>query len=610
MVHKKPAKTKTINKPGKKVEPPATIYPVNYWLALLCSVMGFLLYMNTIRHGYVLDDSTVITSNRFVQEGFSGIPKLLTIDLWHFSGLKLGYYRPLPLITFAIENEFFKLNPHVSHLNNVLLFALTTFFVFLFISKIFPSRNPVYALFVTLLFAAYPVHTEVVANIKSRDELLGFFNIVVMGFFALQYLDRKKKRYLIFSLFFFYLALLSKESAITSILLIPLYLYYRGHKKISELVKKSLPYVAAITLFYIQKKILFETFTTIIPNDIVNYPYNNPEVKYSSLFMLFLFFFRVLIYPNPLRYDYSYNYLPAVNWDSPLAWLGLLAFGLFIWLGIKQIQKRSSLGFAIGFFLVTLIPALAFVSLRGGIFAERFLFAPSLGFSIAVVWILEKVTRTSFSKPFRMNIDSVKSVMIIFPLILIIAVLYSYKTVNRNKGWKDGFTLYSTDIKTGATSVQNQLHLASFYLREAYKETDKQKKTEEIIEGQRGLRQALTVLPTFGDAFFWMGYVYELRATFQGIQNIDTAIYYYNQAIIYSQSFFEVYIHLGDIYNWMHRYDVASYYYNEAIRWNPEAITAIEKAKEIRDATGLDVHSNPLLKQQNANEQISPPVRF
>jgi tetratricopeptide (TPR) repeat protein len=270
---------------------------------------------------------------------------------------------------------------------------------------------------------------------------------------------------------------------------------------------------------------------------------------------------------------------------------------LLIWLGIKQVQKRSSLGFAIGFFLITLIPALAFVFLRGGIFAERFLFAPSLGFSIAVVWILEKVTRTSFSKPFRMNTDSVKSGIIIFPLILIIAGLYSYKTVNRNKGWKDEFTLYSTDIKTGASSVQNQLHLATFYLREAYKETDKQKKAEEINKGQKGLKQALTILPTFGDAFFWMGYVYELRATFREIQNIDTAIYYYNQAIIYSPSFYEVYIHLGDIYKWTRQYDVASYYFNEAIRWNPEALTAIEKAKEIRNATGLDVHSNPLLNQ-------------
>ena len=155
MAQKKPAKPKLINKPGKPVKPPEATYPVNYWVALFCAIIGFLLYMNTIRYGYVLDDSTVITGNRFVQEGFSGIPKLLTIDLWHFSGLKLGYYRPLPLITFAIEKEFFKLNPHVSHLNNVLLFALTTFFVFLFISRIFPSKNPVFPLFVSLLFGIF-----------------------------------------------------------------------------------------------------------------------------------------------------------------------------------------------------------------------------------------------------------------------------------------------------------------------------------------------------------------------------------------------------------------------------------------------------------------------
>jgi hypothetical protein len=610
MPQKKLSKPAVINKPGKTLKPPQVTWPVNYWLALFCGVIGFLLYMNTINHGYVLDDYAAITSNRFVLQGLSGIPKLLTIDFWHFTGLKLGYYRPLPLITFAIENEFSKLNPRVSHFDNVLLFACITFFVFLLISKIFPSKNPLFPLVVTLLFAAFPVHTEVVANIKSRDELLSFFNTVVMGYFALQYLDRKKMRYLLLSLFFFYLALLSKESAITGILLIPFLLYYRGHTKIIELVKKSLPYVAAIILFYIQKNMLLEPVTTKIPDDILNYPYNNPELKYSSLFMLFLFFFRILFYPVPLRYDYSYNYLPAVKWDSPLAWLGLLAFGLLIWLGIKQVQKKSGLGFAIGFFFITLIPALAFVFLRGGIFAERFLFAPSLGFCIAVVWILEKITRNNFSKPIRMNIHSFKSVLIIFPLILILTGLYSYMTVNRNKVWKDEFTLYSTDIKTGATSAQNQLHMAGHYLQDASKESDKQKKAGEIDEARKDLQQALTIYPTFGDAFFWMGFAYELRATFQGIQNVDTAVYYYNQAIIYSPSFFEVYIHLGNIYNWLRRYDVASYYFNEAVRWNPEALAALQKVKEIRDATGLDVHSNPLLKQRDANQQPTPPVRF
>jgi tetratricopeptide (TPR) repeat protein len=607
MTQKKLSKPKTISKPGKTLKPPEVTYPVNYWLALFCAAIGFLLYMNTMRHGYVLDDYAAITNNPLTQQGFSGIPKLLTIDFWHFSGLKLGYYRPLPLVTFAIENQFFKLNPHVSHLDNVLLFALTVFFVYLLISKIFPSKNPLFPLFVTLLFAGFPVHTEVVANIKSRDELLSFFNTVVMGYFALQYLDRKNKRYLFFSLLFFYLALLSKESAVISILLIPLFLYYRGQTKITDLVKKSLPYVAAIILFYIQKNILLETFSSKIPDDIVNYPYNSPELKYSSLFMIFLFFFRILFYPEPLRYDYSYNYLPAVKWDSPLAWLGLLAFGLLIWLGIKQIRKKSIPGFAVGFFFITIIPAMGFVFLRGGIFAERFLFAPSLGFCIAVVWILAKVTRTGFSKPFSMNIGSIRSMMIIFPLILIIVILYSYKTVIRNKAWKDEFTLYSTDLTTGATSVQNQLHMAAIYLQDAFKETDKQKKAKEIIEAQKDLQQALTVFPSFGDAFFWMGYAYELRTTFQGIQNVDTAINYYNQAIIYAPSFYEIYIHLGNIYKWGHRDDVASYYYNEAIRWNPEDLTAQAKAKEIRDATGLDIHSNPLQKQQTKTDQS---IRF
>jgi hypothetical protein len=98
---------------------------------LLVFLTGFLLFSNTINHEYVLDDTGAIEQNLNVQAGLKGIPKILTMDLWEFSDVKLGYYRPLSLITFAIEIEFFGNAPHVSHFNNVLIFALSGVFLFL-----------------------------------------------------------------------------------------------------------------------------------------------------------------------------------------------------------------------------------------------------------------------------------------------------------------------------------------------------------------------------------------------------------------------------------------------------------------------------------------------
>src|ERR1035441_2122924 len=108
---------------------PLPEFKPNLWFALLSAVLGFCLYANTVRHDYVLDDLGNVTGNPFVAEGIRGIPKILSAGMWHFENLNLGYYRPLSLITFAVENQFFPQKPHVSHLGNVVLYAVTGFFL-------------------------------------------------------------------------------------------------------------------------------------------------------------------------------------------------------------------------------------------------------------------------------------------------------------------------------------------------------------------------------------------------------------------------------------------------------------------------------------------------
>ena len=93
---------------SKKIQKPAVpVAKKNLWPAMILFAFGFFLYSNTFHHDYVLDDSGAITLNAFVQKGFKGIPDLMKVEFWHFNNLSLGYYRPLSLITFAIEHEYF-----------------------------------------------------------------------------------------------------------------------------------------------------------------------------------------------------------------------------------------------------------------------------------------------------------------------------------------------------------------------------------------------------------------------------------------------------------------------------------------------------------------------
>src|SRR6478609_3777113 len=95
--------------------PPFRIFPFlghGKPIFLLC-ILSFVFYVNTLENEYALDDSIVIMQNQYVLKGFDGIPSLIREDYFHSfyrrmnagDQLNGGRYRPLPVISFAIEQE-------------------------------------------------------------------------------------------------------------------------------------------------------------------------------------------------------------------------------------------------------------------------------------------------------------------------------------------------------------------------------------------------------------------------------------------------------------------------------------------------------------------------
>ncbi len=103
-------------------------------------VLSFIYYGNTIGHDYTLDDSEVITGNEFIEKGVSGIYDIFANNV--FSGelsiVAGGRYRPLSIISFAIEYQFFGGNPNVSHFINILLYAISVYLLFLLVFLLLP----------------------------------------------------------------------------------------------------------------------------------------------------------------------------------------------------------------------------------------------------------------------------------------------------------------------------------------------------------------------------------------------------------------------------------------------------------------------------------------
>jgi len=574
-------------------------FPINHKVGIILGLIAFLLYSNTINFGYVLDDSAAIVENQFVKKGIAGIPDLLTSDFWHFSNLQLGYYRPLSLITFAIEQQFFNGNPQISHFVNVMIFTFTAYVLFILLSSIFKTRNFLFPLIISLFFIAHPVHTEVVANIKSRDELLSFLNVLLMLWFSLKYVDSKKTIHLFASLLFFYLALLSKETALVAILFLPAILYFRGNYSIIEVIKKSIPYLFIIAAFLIQKKLLLQNPTGMAPDDLVNYPYRASDVRIPMAFLLFAFGLKLLFFPHPLRYDYSFNQIPAEDISNVFVITGIILFIAGAVAIIKYYKSRSPVILGLIILYISMAPLMAFTILRGGIFAERFLFFPSLGFSIAIVSALSALFKIVFTEKINGLKNFVAPNIIFFLLALSIPVLYCIKTVSRNFAWKDEITLFSTDIKSGENCTQNLRHYGTEILKLAVKEKDPVKKKEYANKAIGIFRRAVQIHPKFSECYNQIGTIYQ-----EVFLIPDSAIYYYTKSIEASPGLVFPYYNLGTIYQITGNNEAASYYYNQAIKMNPTYLNAINAKKNLEKATGLDVQVNPLSTTMDTTSQI------
>src|SRR5262249_2744992 len=134
-------------------------------------------------------------------------------------------YRPLPKIIFASLWDLSPGNALPFHALNVLLYALTGFLLFIVTSRLM-NGNVSLPLVATALFIAHPIHTEVVANIKSLDEILSLIFFVLSLFSLQKFLRAYRKRWLAITMLSYFASLVSKESAITFLAVYPLVVFF------------------------------------------------------------------------------------------------------------------------------------------------------------------------------------------------------------------------------------------------------------------------------------------------------------------------------------------------------------------------------------------------
>lgn len=228
------------NKPDEKLTPEIILTESKPFLSLenfgsqclIIFIIAIIFYGNTLLNGFALDDGLVWTDNKFVKNGFGGIIDILFHDSFYGTignnyNLAGGRWRPLSLITFAIENQLWGQTPWISHLINLLLYMVTGFVLLKLIRNYLLPAKPLMAYASVILFIIHPVHTEAITNIKSRDEILSLLFLLITVLISLDVANEKRKAtaILVAGLSFF-IALLSKENGLMFLFIIPVTLYF------------------------------------------------------------------------------------------------------------------------------------------------------------------------------------------------------------------------------------------------------------------------------------------------------------------------------------------------------------------------------------------------
>jgi tetratricopeptide (TPR) repeat protein len=500
---------------------------------IIIAICSFALYANTLGHDYAIDDAIAITQNDFTKKGVSGIPDLFKYDT--FRGFfkvegkdKLvsgGRYRPLSLAMFAIEYEIFGQNPFGGHLLNVICFSLLCLLVFFSLERMLLKAGIKPGLLpwvITMLFVVHPIHTEVVANIKGRDEILS----MLFGTWSLYYLlgNNGWKSWLPAAVLMF-LAMLSKEMAATFIPLAVVMFFVMEKEKPVNAVKRIWPLMLGfIPYFAIRYAILGTGEVSYGQLEMMNNPFvkfeNGTYVlftggeKVASILFALGLYVKLLFIPHPLTHDYYPRAIGIPQMGSWEVLLSLVIYGLLIYYVVKNFKKNRTLSFGILYFLVSLILVSNILFPIGTHLGERFLFMGSLGFCIALgrfIWQKGKSEQTRIY------------------VLLAICVLFSFKTVSRNTVWVNDFTLFQTDVKTSENSAKILQAAGGSLVDRCIANQAEECSPEKLDLAIKYLDKAIKIHPAYrtaylirGNALYLKGSYAEAIESFKGFQRFSS----------------------------------------------------------------------------------------
>ena len=424
----------------------------------LLIIITLLAYVKVFRAEFVYDDYAFIVNNKDVQsfKPFSKFflsPDIFTGSNYHTEQGGGKNWRPIASFAFAAQYASFGKNPSGFHFTSIFLHILNLILVYLLVMKV--TKRIGVAAATTAFWALHPTATEAVSWIANQSSLIffGFFILAVL--LILNYQENKNKKFFIwFSYLFFILSLLTKETALGGIFIIPFVflLSYQGREKINfrKILVDSLPFVLmGLAYFYARYKILVALGDHALRGGFLENILLAPTVFYKYI--------SLAVYPVNLMLNYANFPLPSGIFD-PRVISGVLLFSVLTFLFYIGFKKsKFNFIFGIVWFLAFLLPVLQIIPFQD-IIGDRFLYAPLAGFFLATVLGLDNFLSYIKSK-FNWNFYPIGKTIAAITLILFFIL-----TFNRNNDWLNSENLWNSVLRIDPINQKALANLTGYYI--------------------------------------------------------------------------------------------------------------------------------------------------
>ncbi|MFC1753861.1 tetratricopeptide repeat protein [Thermoproteota archaeon] len=524
---------------------------------LLLIIIVIICYANSLSSPFVWDDEVMIVENPLIRN-FSHVSKVFSSSAFGESLSDSNFYRPIQILTYMWDYFIWKLNPIGYHITNIMLHLLTVMLVLILLRQLGLSRA---ASFITsALFAVHPINIEAVTYISGRGDLLyllfclASFSVFLMGVKKCVYKKNNSSAVsktqnivlvnrwsaLIISLAFYFLALLSKENAVTLPLIIGLYiLLFKNRIQIKPALFGLAGLISLMTGFTaIRLTGVFTSVSTTLSHiasaDLMQRIFTLPYIIWT--------YFRLLLIPYPLHMEYHYVASSILNPYLILGMPLLIGAGWVVLRYVKPVgyvKPANYVLFGFGWFFIALGPVYNVLVVLASTVREHWASFPGLGILLIAGLLIEK------------GYHQLKSKKLLKILFICLVILYIFglciSTIIRNIDWQDPMRLYTHDAMLEPRSVLLYNNIGVIHFR-----------NKDYEKAKQAFQQSIDVSPGTGYATAYnnLGVILENQG------DITNAVKHYKASIV-----------LG-------KYELAYVNYAGILLKNKESIQAITLLKQ------------------------------